>query len=84
MRPHVNLTIDERLKRDFMDVHRGSLSSFLEDKMAEYLEKMRQQYWLVCWSCKQKSHIRVVLNNNGSCPKDGCGVIIAEKIENTG
>ncbi|MDI6721176.1 MAG: hypothetical protein QMD85_02205 [Candidatus Aenigmarchaeota archaeon] len=52
--------------------------------MAEYVEKMRLQWWLICPECKQKSHIRVVLNNSGHCTKDECKAVIAEKIDNSG
>jgi|GEM_PF-5630835 len=81
IRIHTNLTIDDRLKRDFLAVHRGSLSRFVEEKMAEYLEMMELKWWLICHGCKQKVHIRSVLNREGICPKDGCGVVIAERIE---
>lgn len=49
--------------------------------MAEYIEMMGLKWWLICWSCKQKVHIRAVLNREGICPKDDCGAVIVERIE---
>lgn len=81
MRTHTNLTIESELKKEFHATHGGSLSRFLEEKMAEYLEKMRLQWWLFCPKCGKKNHIRIILNNEGKCKFDDCGGVIAEKIK---
>ena len=81
MRSHLNLTVNGQLKRDFMAHYRGSLSRFVEEKMAEYVELMGLQWWMPCWSCKRRPHIRVVMNNGGKCPMPGCGAVLLEKDE---
>ena len=81
MKAKIALTVDPSIREDFRKLNGGSVSSFLEEKMTEYVNRMRLQWWLICPRCKEKSHIRTVLNNGGFCTKENCKAIIAEKIE---
>lgn len=82
MKRRINATIDENEFRDFVGHHgTGNLSRFLEEKLREENERMRLMWWLICPSCKERSHIRAVLNRGGFCTKSACGAKIAEKIE---
>ncbi len=81
MRPHLNLTVNGQLKRDFLALYRGSLSRFVEEKMAEYVELMGLKWWVPCSACNRRPHIRVVMNNNGLCPMSGCGAVLLERDE---
>lgn len=80
MKKHLNLTVDSMIVDNFRQVNGGSMSAFVEERMAEFVEKRRMQYWLICSDCKKKVHINVVLNNGGTCPIENCTGVIAEKI----
>ncbi len=81
MKHRINILVDYQNWRDFVKLNgKGGLSRFVDEKISEYLEKMRLRWWIVCPECKQKVHIRIVLNNGGHCDKNNCKGVIAEKI----
>jgi hypothetical protein len=79
MKERLNVTIDGIVLQDFRQIHKGSLSAFIEDKMSEYVEQMRLKWWFICPECKKDVHIRIILNKNGFCPI--CEKQIAKKID---
>ena len=79
MKRKVTLTVDLDTLRDFKKIG-GNMSNFVEEKMAEHNRLIRVQGWITCIHCKEKSHIRVILNNDGLCPKDACKQRIIDPI----
>jgi len=81
MKDHLNLTIDKIVLNEFKGIYGGSISQFVEQRMAEYIELRRLKWWLFCPKCGQKTHIKVAMSNGGFCQNEDCKARIMEKIE---